>query len=137
MAAWLNVVLWLSCEALRFEAVPPWVRRLLLSFTFVFATWAGILAVVDTGTYGLDGLGLLLLLAVVTSYSLVSRTDVYPLATVMGSLIIISLVWLGKVTGFNNEGVFLLLAIWLIGTSTVAARILTVASRSWRKQEAA
>jgi hypothetical protein len=50
----------------------------------------------------------------------------------MGTFIIVSLAWLARVVEFRNEGVFLLLALWLIGTSTAAGKILTSLARRWR-----
>ncbi len=40
-AAWLNLLLWFAAEFTRPEAVSDWVRRLLVSCAFLFATWAG------------------------------------------------------------------------------------------------
>ena len=66
-------------------------------------------------------------MAAVVAYAMRRRTDVYPLAVVMGTFIIVSIVWLARVVEFHDEGTFLLLALWLIGTSTAAGKILTVA----------
>jgi hypothetical protein len=62
------------------------------------------------------------------------REDIYPLAVVMGTFIIVSLVWLARVGDFNDEGTFLLMAIWLIGTSTAAGKVLTSLARTWRAE---
>ncbi|HYJ42215.1 MAG TPA: hypothetical protein VEW08_15590, partial [Steroidobacteraceae bacterium] len=62
---------------------------------------------------------------------------VYPLAVVMGAFIIISLVWLAQLNGFDDEGMLLMLALWLISTSTAAGRVLTVLNRRWRAEAAA
>src|SRR5689334_14549029 len=50
-AAWLNLALWFAFEFWRVDAVPDWVRRLLLSCAFAFGTWAG-LAVITFSDYG-------------------------------------------------------------------------------------
>jgi hypothetical protein len=50
----------------------------------------------------------------------------------MGTFIIVSLAWLARVVEFHDEGMFLLLALWLIGTSTAAGKILTTLARRWR-----
>jgi hypothetical protein len=50
----------------------------------------------------------------------------------MGAFIIVSIVWLARVVEFRDAGMFLFLALWLIGTSTVAGKILTALTRAWR-----
>jgi hypothetical protein len=76
-------------------------------------------------------------MAATTVYAVRRRTDVYPLAVVMGAFIIISLVWLAQLNGFDDEGMLLMLALWLIGTSTAAGRVLTVLNRRWRAEAVA
>ncbi len=66
-----------------------------------------------------------------------TRTDIFPLAVVMGTFVVVSMVWLIDVTNFRDEGMFLLLALWLIGCSTAAGRILAVTARRWREAGAA
>jgi hypothetical protein len=82
-------------------------------------------------------LTLTLAMAVTTVHALRRRSDVYPLAAVMGTFIIISLVWLAQLNGFHDEGMLLMLALWLIGTSTAAGRVLTVLNRRWRAERPA
>ena len=138
-AAWLNLALWLGFEFWRADAVPDWVRRLLLSCAFAFVTWAGVMAAADIGytdatsrSDPLTALTIMLAMVVTTVYALRRRDDIYPLAVVMGTFIIISLVWLAQLNGFHDEGMLLMLAIWLIGTSTAAGRMLTALNRRWR-----
>ena len=140
-AAWLNLALWFAFEFWRVDAVPDWVRRLLLSCAFAFVTWAGVMAAADIGytdassrSDPLTGLTSLLAMVATIVYALRRRDDIYPLAVVMGTFIIISLVWLAQLHGFDDEGILLLLALWLIGTSTAAGRVLTVLNRRWRVQ---
>lgn len=140
-AAWLNLALWFAFEFWRVDAVPDWVRRLLLSCAFGFGTWAGLQSITHDG-YSQEAarsdpwtfLTLTGAMAATTVYSLRRRADVYPLAVVMGTFIIISLVWLAQLNGFHDEGMLLLLALWLIGTSTAAGRVLTVLNRRWRAE---
>ena len=139
-AAWLNLAPWFAFEFWRVSAVPDWVRRLVLSWAFAFGTWGGSLAIThidfDHGRQ-LDPPALLALataMIAVGVYAMRRRADVYPLAVVMGTLIIISLAWLGTKLTFHDEGAFLLVALWLIGTSTAAGRILTVLARRWRAE---
>jgi hypothetical protein len=54
----------------------------------------------------------------------------------MGTFIVVSIVWLARVVEFRDEGMFLFLAVWLIGTSTAAGKTLTALTRAWRTQDA-
>jgi hypothetical protein len=142
-AAWLNLALWFTFEFWRVDAVPDWVRRLTLSCAFAFGTWAGLLVITDWD-YGhedsandpLTTLALTAAMIATAVYAVRRRVDVYPLAVVMGTFIILSLAWLGQLDGFHDEGMFLMLALWLIGASTVAGRTLTVLHRRWREEAA-
>lgn len=138
-AAWLNLGLWFAFEYWRIDAVPDWVRRLTLSCAFAFGTWGGVLGVMG-GDLVFDDLrgdpiAVLILAAAmvaVVAHTLRRHTDVYPLAVVMGTFIMVSLVWLARVIEFHDEGTFLALALWLIGTSTAAGKVLTSLTRRWR-----
>jgi uncharacterized membrane protein len=140
-AAWLNLALWFAFEFWRVDAVPDWVRRLMISCSFGFGTWAGLQVMTNSG-YGYKGtpsdpltvLSLALAMFLTTVHALRRRTDVYPLAVVMGSFILVSLTWFAQLDGFHDEGMLLMLALWLIGTSTVAGRVLTVLTRRWRTE---
>jgi uncharacterized membrane protein len=141
-AAWLNLALWFAFELRTVDAVPEWVRRFILSCAFGFGTWGGVLGImggdVSFDTRHADPVATLALAAAMiatAAYTIHRRQDVYALAVVMGTFIIVSLVWLGKVVELRDEGMFLFLALWLIGTSTVAGRTLTSLTRSWRKKD--
>jgi uncharacterized membrane protein len=142
--AWLNLALWFAFECWPFDAAPHWVRRLILSCAFGFATWGGVLGVLGGNllfdTREIDPITMLVLAAAMTAvvaHAVHRRRDIYPLAVVMGSLIVVSIVWVARVVEFRDEGMFLFLALWLIGTSTAAGKILTSLNRSWRTQAAA
>lgn len=135
--AWLNFALWFAFEHLRLAAVPSWVRRITVSCAIAFGTWAGITAIFEPEVRAVVLPALLVAMAAVTLHTLRRRQDIYPLAAVLGSFIIMSLVWIAKAIDFDGEGVFLILALWLIGASTAAGRILTVTSRRWRAEGAA
>ena len=135
--AWLNVLLWFAGEYFDPAAAPRWVRHLVLSCAFAFGTWAGIAAVVDDVANAGVGFLLIVAMGLVFSYAQYQRRDIYPLAVVLGTFIIVSAAWLGKATEFHDEGTLLLLALWLIGTSTAAGRLLTVTARRWRGEAAA
>lgn len=133
----LNVALWFAGEYFDVAAVPRWVRHLTISCAFAFGTWAGIDAVVDKDSSSGVILVLIAAMFVVVAWTRQRRRDIYPLAVVLGTAIIVSTVWLGKTMKFNDEGVLLMLAIWLIGTSTVAGHMLTSTARRWREGDAA
>jgi uncharacterized membrane protein len=137
-AAWLNLALWFAFEFWRVDAVPDWVRRLLLSCAFGFGTWAGLLAIVNfddvPGSDPITTLTLIFAMVATVVYAMRRRDDIYPLAVVMGTCIILSLTWLAQLNGFHDEGMLLMLALWLIGTSTAAGRVLTVLNRRWRAE---
>jgi uncharacterized membrane protein len=135
-ALWLNVVLWLVFEQLNLAAVPEWVRRMAIFCAFAFGTWVGILGVFDNDVSGFVFPVLAGAMLLVAYYTLRKRCDVFPLAAIMGTFIIVSLTWLADVTEFDDEGVLLLLALWLIGTSTAAGRLLAITLRRWREEAA-
>ena len=138
-AAALNLALWFAFEMLRVDAVPDWVRRLILSCAFGFGAWGGVLGVIG-GDIAFDEsradptalVALAVAMTLVAGYAVRRRTDVYPLAVIMGTFILVSTVWLARTIEFKDEGMFLLMALWLIGTSTAAGRVLTVVTRRWR-----
>jgi uncharacterized membrane protein len=146
-AAWLNLLLWLASEWRRPAAVPDWVRRLLVTCAFLFATWAGILAVfADETGYMPDTrrsllpvapLALLAAWALTVIIALRRRSDIYPLVIVLASFLVVSTAWLADLLDSSNEGVFLLLALYLIVVSTLGARMLLGLLRGWRVESAA
>lgn len=132
-ALWLNIGLWFAFEFLQISAVPDWVRRIAIFCAFAFGTWVGILSVFEeqhVSRLVLPGLALAMILTAWHAWR--KRTDIFPIAAVMATFIIVSMVWLADVSHFKEEGMLLLLALWLIGTSTIAARMLTLTARNWR-----
>ena len=55
-------------------------------------------------------------------------------AAVLASFIVVSLVWMGDVTESWNEGMLLVMAIWLIVSSTTAGLLLASTARNWREE---
>ncbi|HEV8443785.1 MAG TPA: hypothetical protein VGQ27_09905, partial [Steroidobacteraceae bacterium] len=110
--------------------------HLVISCAFSFGTWAGIDAVVDKDASAAVILALIAAMLAVVVWARLRRRDIYPLAVIFGTAIIVSTVWLGYTMKFNDEGVLLMLALWLIGSSTVAGRMLTLTARRWRDEGA-
>jgi uncharacterized membrane protein len=131
-ATWLNVILWLAFEQRRVEAVPGWVRRLAISCAFGFGTWAAILGIVDSPSSAIAVAGVLLAMALVGFHAHGKRRDIYPLAVVMGTGIIIGIAFFVEVSDLKEEGILLVLALWLIGSSAFAAKFLASTARDWR-----
>ena len=144
-AGWFNLLLWILAEWRRPAAVPDWVRRLLVSCAFLFLTWAGVMASWgdDYYAYGTEPrfsiapIAVLAAMAATIAWALRRRDDVYPLAVVMASFIAVTLVWIGDAIDDPDEGVFLMLALYLIGVSTAGGRVLLVLMRRWRTQASA
>jgi uncharacterized membrane protein len=144
-AAWLNLLLWFAAEWRRPEAVPDWVRRLLVSCAFLFATWAGVTSALEDELYDLAEkagfsfvpLALLAAMAVTVAWAFRRRDDVYPLAVVIGSFTIVTMVWIVDFIDDPDEGVFLFLALYLIAVSTAGGRLLLTLMRRWRARGAA
>jgi uncharacterized membrane protein len=140
----LNLLLWAFTEHLKrtrwSSLVPRWTRRLALVFVFGFLTWAGIDAVVQSRIGGDDAIALpvvLCLQAAVATYALRKRDDVFPLALTAASLIALSTCALGTHAGFEDIGLFFVLAVWLVVSSTISGRLLMAFVRAWRHEETA
>jgi len=138
-AAALNLLLWIAAERLALRAVPGWVCRLLLSCAFGFVTWAGVIGVMDGDSAGMNGIaigGAALAMLAVGAYAARQRRDIYPLAVVLGSLVIVVMCWIPEAI-HNDEATFFVMALWLIGASTIGGRVLTLLTRQWRTERAA
>jgi uncharacterized membrane protein len=130
----INCGLWFLFERLKLEAVPGWVRRIVVSCAFAFGTWAGVLGIVERNASPLVVLVLFVMMGAVALYAHRAREDIYPLAAVLASFIVVSLVWMGDVTESWNEGMLLVMAIWLIVSSTTAGLLLASTARNWREE---
>jgi uncharacterized membrane protein len=138
----LNLLLWEFTEHVKrtrwSSLAPRWTRRLALVFAFVFLTWAGLEAVVRSSIGGDDALALLVVLGLqagVAAYVLRKRDDVFPLALTAGSFIVLSTCALGAQAGFEDLGMFFVLALWLVVSSTISGRLLMALVRAWRHEE--
>jgi uncharacterized membrane protein len=139
-AAGINLLLWFAAEWRKPVAVPDWVRRLLVSCAFGFATWAAVMAIFGdhlqsaAPTFVLAPLSYVVMFGAVIAYAWFRGRDIYPLAVAMGSFIIVSLFWIGERAERADEGLFLLLALYLIVTSTAGGKLLMALQRRWRAE---
>jgi uncharacterized membrane protein len=142
----LDVVLWLASIYLQgthwSPIAPPWLGRFALACGAGFGTWAGLVVVlgIETLAPGRAGGGLALLVTLVVfgaiaAYSLFRRADVFPLALIAGSLIVLSSAAIGRFADFDELGIFFTLAAWLVVSSTVSGHFLMKLVRAWRAEE--
>ncbi|HKZ73865.1 MAG TPA: DUF4401 domain-containing protein [Steroidobacteraceae bacterium] len=136
----VNLLLWSACEALRgtrFAGVAPaWLARFVLACAIASATWAGAFAIV--GDDSADPVVLLVVIAVLGGVGIHAyrrHADVFPLALVAGSVIILGAVAIARRAGLGSSGsgILFVLALWLIASSTLAGRLLMGLVRSWRE----
>jgi uncharacterized membrane protein len=144
----INLALWFGAELsadTRFHAriaavTPRWLRRLLVACALAFGAWAGFAAMADRdfgrgGASAADLVALLLLaafLAAIAFHSLRRRNDVFALAGIAGTVIFLGTVFLVQVIRIEDEGILLILALWLIGSSTLLGHVLMRYVREWR-----
>lgn len=140
-ACWLNLLLWFAADWRNSDVVPNWVRRVLVSAAFTFCTWAGMVALFDSDSSNylresnpLALLASLATMAAAAAYAFRRRQDIYPLAAVAGAFIIVGMGMLIRLFDNADEGLLLLAALWLIGSSTVAGRVLLGLMRRWRDE---
>jgi uncharacterized membrane protein len=143
-AALPNVLAWLASERLAgtpsAELAPEWVGRFALACALGFATWSGVYAILDF-EYRADASAsratslaiIVAMLVAVGAYALAKRRDVFPLAAVAASAIALSTAAFAKILPrLDDAGALLLLAAWLVVTSTVSGRELMKIVRAWR-----
>lgn len=137
----INLTLWGLREHVELtrwsEMAPPWLGRLILACAVAFGTWAGALAIV--GAEGRARHPLVMLFVTIAfvgagTYAVRKRVDVFPLAAIAGSAIILTTIALAEAIDFHDEGIFFLLAIWLVASSTVSGRLLMRLVRSWARE---
>lgn len=131
----LNVFLWIATIAARGSVfahlAPPWLGRFILSWGVLYGTWTSTLVVVGSGG---TVAGLLVTLAVfggIAFHTLRDRTDVFPLALLEASLIVVSTAWIIEVSDYGEIGMFFSISAWLVLTSTVSGRYLMRLVRAW------
>lgn len=124
--------------ALASRAPPIWLRRFILTCALFFATWSGCLAITGFHENRATVLGLAAILIGVSVYAGRRRADVYPFALVAASIIALVTSLITQMNSHGSMGMIgtaLLLALWLIVSSTVSGRILMHLFRTWRTVE--
>ena len=127
------------------KAAPSWLFRLLLTFAFVYGTVACVLAIAPKNiwwgrqTETQFDAGVLLTFAIVCGvvgfFTLRQKRDVFPLALIAAAAIVISTTFIIRHIVFDGFGGALLLAVWLIATSTMAGFVLMRYVRAWHSHE--
>ncbi len=123
-------------------AAPLWLLRALASLGFAYGTVAVLMLIVraswqreaDIGAN--QGAVLVLCFAAVCGAIAVAtwraKRDVFPMALIAASAIVISTTWLGHSMRMNDIGAFFMIAFWLIAASTGAGLLLMHWVRAWR-----
>jgi len=139
LAIALNLGLWLAFERLQWRAVPDWVRRLTLFFALCFVTWLGFIGAFAGERWDANGEDWLAIggsaaaLVGIGIVAFAQRRDIYPLALALGSFVFIVTCWIGRAMSGTQQGVFFMMALWLIVTSTLGGRALMQLARAWRR----
>lgn len=134
----VNAVLWLTTVALEdtpwSHLAPAWLGRFLLACAVAYGTWAGMIVVLDFEGPGGAFLGLLVPIVVfagIAWHTMRRREDVFPLALIEASLIILSTTWIVEVGRFEELAMPFVVAAWLVVSSTVSGRWLMHLVRTW------
>jgi len=120
------------------HVAPRWLRRFVLAAAVAFGTWAGLVAIAESRDAS-DGLVVLIVLgalAAIAAHTLRERVDVFPLAAVAGSVIVLSSTAIARYASLDDLGTLFTLAGWLIVSSAVSGHLLMKAVRGWRNEEA-
>ena len=72
----------------------------------------------------------------VGGYALLQRRDIYPLAVVLSSFVVVVMCWIPQASS-SDETTFFMMALWLIGASTVGRAVPTLLMRHWRERSTA
>ncbi len=137
-AGFVNLLLWVLFQKFELAAMPGWVRRALVFFAMLFVTWVGVRASLrgfrsghgDSNVVGF--VGALIALGITVVLALRERRDIFPLA--MAGTAVIIIVTCSIPRGFDSfdEGLLLVMALWLIGASTLVGKVLAYLQRRWR-----
>jgi predicted membrane protein DUF2157 len=142
-ASALNIGLWVAFERLEWRGAPGWVRRLALFFGLCFVSWLGFIGVFAGKGWDAAGgedwlaiAGAAVAIGGIAVTALAQRRDVYPLALALGSVVFLVTCWIARWMGGAHEGVFFMMALWLIAASTAGGRGLVLLTRAWRGADA-
>jgi len=134
----VNVALWMlaaTAQGTRWERLAPsWLGRFVLACAVAYGTWAALLVVVRSGPRAEGGVGLvvpLLVFAGLAMHTLKRQRDVFPLALIEASLIVLSTAWIVEALDFGDGAIFFVVALWLVVTSTVSSFYLMRLVRAW------
>lgn len=127
------------------EHAPRAIVRMLMAFAFLYGTAASVLAVSAGGggreAPGMSGQDALVVAAfaavsiAAAMAALRTKRDVFPIALIIASWIAITSAALIRHLPFQDIGAILVMALWLIGTSTAAGFVLMNLVRTWRIDE--
>src|SRR5690606_32215330 len=97
-----------------------WLCRFAFAGAVGFGTWAGFVAIAGFGFDGsTDPLVVLIVLGVLAglaAHTLRERSDVFPLAAIAASLIVLSSTAIAKYASFDDVDTFFILSAWLIAS---------------------
>ena len=134
----LNVLLWvvsLALEGSRWSALAPaWLGRFTLACAVAYGTWAAMIVVVRAEGPAGGYVGLLVPLMVfagVAMHTLQRQADVFPLAMIEASLILLSTTAIIEYADWDDIGILFVIAAWLVVSSTVAGHYLMRLVRAW------
>jgi len=137
IAMLVDLALWIAILALQNAAVsalaPRWLGRFVLACAVGFGTMAGVIAIVEPADA--NGAGFVFVLAAlvgVAIHALRRRDDVFPLALVAASAIVLTTTAIARYSDFGAFALFFTLALWLIASSTLCGHWLMKAVRDWR-----
>lgn len=124
------------------KAAPHWLSRLLLSFAFAYGIMACMLVIQPQ--FNWDRIGIMtaqnygvfavfaLICAAIAYYTLRQKRDVYPLALIAASFLVLSTTYIMVHFLPRDIGGLFLLAMWLIAASTTLGFVLMHYVKAWR-----
>lgn len=138
----LNTLLWVASLALersrRAHLAPAWLGRFALACAVAYGTWAALIVVVRAEGPAAGYVGLVVPLVVfagVAAHTLQRQVDVFPLALLEASLIVLSTTAIVEYFEWDDIGVLFVIAAWLIASSTLAGHWLMRLVREWETEE--
>lgn len=115
------------------QAAPLWLVRLLLCIGLGYGVAASLPHMTEhsaavIGLYALISIG-------IAGATMVHQQDVFPLTILTGCWIAISTVWLAHAMRLDDIGQFFVIAVWLIGSSAAAGKLLMHLLHRWRNTQ--